>query len=134
MSKDRDGELDALRARNAILEAEVARLSKPPIRRFRQPVGDGVFQMPEADELKKLRQIVLAAYPQLAPPTNEDPAKSQETFSNCFLALGLMPRNPDGILAMSFDKLHSMHSDAVNTVWISQLRQRSASLRASCTS
>ena len=35
---------------------------------------------------------------------------------------------------MSMQASHSMHSGAENTVWISQLRQRSASLNASWSS
>ena len=35
---------------------------------------------------------------------------------------------------MSMQASHSMHSGAENTVWMSQLRQRSASLKASWSS
>jgi len=102
-----------LEAKNTALEARLAKLEPKPLApkprveesivRVAELIEPGEFVMPNSTELKRLRDIVHARYPQLAGEFTgkfaaDDARAHEQGFAAAFRRLGHMRRLPDGDL------------------------------------
>ncbi len=95
-------EVAELQSENAKLRAELHALRNPPKPLF-PTLLNPMFAVPSAEQLARLQDIVLTAYPCLKPTSAQ--IDGFDSFLASFAAISMMPRTKDGGLNLKYDRM-----------------------------